>query len=87
MKHKAPKKKEYFIRTTSKKTGAIILISTIIVIASFIGFFIYASDFATQQKQYEDAWRLMSCDQMKKDYDLDPFLWKKSTMFDMGCKI
>jgi len=80
-----PKKKQYFIRTTSKRTGAIILISFVVIMALSISFLIYAKDFADKQKAYEDQWRLMTCQEMKLDYEKDPFVWKVVTMKDLNC--
>lgn len=82
---KPPKKKEYFVKTTSKRTGAIILISTIALLAFMVAFYFYATDFANKQREYENNWRLMSCPDMKKDYDADPYVWKVVTMKDMLC--
>lgn len=45
----------------------------------------YASDFADKQKAYEDQWRLMSCEDMKNNYQEDPFIWKVVTMKDLKC--
>lgn len=78
-------KKNYPFKTTSKRTGAIILISFIVIMALSILFLIYAKDFADKQKAYEDDWRQLSCDDMKLSYDQDPFVWKIVTMKDMKC--
>lgn len=80
-----PKKKTPFIRTTSKRTGAIILISFVVLCALIVGFFVYAFDFAEKQKQHEDNWRSMSCDDQKSDYVTNAELWKLQTMFDLKC--
>lgn len=80
-----PKKKAYFIKTTSKRTGAIILIAFVSILVLSISFLFYAKDFADKQKLYEDQWRLMSCEDMKEDYQKDPYLWKITSMKDMNC--
>lgn len=82
---KAPKKKNAFVKTTSKKTGAIILISTIIFIVLVAGFFFYAYDFAEKQKQLENTWRLQDCDDMLSNYSLDPWIWKAIALKDKNC--
>lgn len=82
---KAPKKKPAPFRTTSKKTGAIILTVTIISCVLILGFFLYASDFAEKQKQYENNWRLLNCEDMLKDNSIDPFVWKVLALKDKNC--
>lgn len=84
-KHKAPKKKQYFMKTTSKKTGAIILISTIALLALMLVGYLYASDFADKQKEFENNWRLMSCEDMLNDEDFDPYVWKVVALKDKKC--
>ena len=78
-------KKNYPFRPTSKRTGAIILISFSVLLILIAVFLMYASDFADKQKAYEDQWRLMSCEDMKNNYQEDPFIWKVVTMKDLKC--
>ena len=84
-KGKAPPKKNPFVKTTSKRTGAIILILFVSLIIFSIAFLFYAKDFADKQKIYEDNFRNLPCEDMKEDYQTDPQLWKITTMKDMKC--
>ena len=85
MKDKPIKKKIAPWKTTSKKTGAIILVTFILLLALTISFLIYAYDFAQKQKLYEDEFRLLPCEDMKLDYQKDPYIWKIITLKDMNC--
>ena len=77
--------KNHSIKTTSKKTGAIILVS-FLAIVSFSAIFLYFSYVTSEnQKSYENTWRLQPCDVTVSDYTKNPEIWKRDGIIDKKC--
>jgi len=79
------RKKEHFVKTTSKRTGAIILISCIAFISIAIVFGHLAMTEARKIAELETQWRLMPCSDMLKDSVENPEPWKINAIKDKGC--
>lgn len=81
----APKKKDYFVKTTSKKTGAIILAVTLLLVALGSVFMFLAIQESDRLAKIENDWRLQSCQDMKKDFKENPEPWKHDAIVDKKC--
>ena len=79
------KKKKHFVKTTSRRTGKIILICAIVFISIAVVFGHLAMTEARKIADNETKWRLMSCDDMLKDSIADPAPWKTNAIIDKGC--
>ena len=79
------RKKEHFVKTTSKRTGAIILICMIAFISIAIVFTHLSMTEARKIADNETKWRLQACDDMLKDSVLNPEPWKLNAIKDKGC--
>lgn len=74
--------KSHGIKTTSKKTGAVILISMIVFIIISLVFLFLSMSESDKQIKLEDKWSLLSCDEMKKDHTKNPELWKSDFIIE-----
>ena len=79
------RKKQRGVKTTSRKTGAILLILFMAGMAFFLTVLFYGMVEREKEIQKEDEWRNQSCEVMIKDFENDRQPWKFATMTDRGC--
>lgn len=77
-----PKRKEYFMKTHSRKTGKIILIVLGLLIAGGLSFMYLAIQESERINNFEKDWRLQSCQDMQADHKLNPEQWKFNAITD-----
>ena len=78
------RKKDTPIKRTSRKTGAIILISFCVCVSLILALIFYSWDFREKQLQEENAFRQMSCQEMLDDYSKEnpKQAWKWTAIID-----
>ena len=79
------RKKQHAVKTTSRRTGAMLLIAVIVIVSLSVVFLILAMSEAEKQKSYEENWRLQPCKDMISDSIANPELWKHNAVIDKGC--
>lgn len=79
------RKKERGIKTTSKKTGAIITVAFLGILAASIIFMVLAWGEAEKLKQQEAEWCNLSQEEKTKDLKDNPQQWKISALQDENC--
>lgn len=79
------RKKQHGIKTTSRKTGAIILILLVALIAFTLAITFYGLAELEKQYEKEEAWHKQPCEIMLEDYSNDRQPWKQTALFNKEC--
>lgn len=75
------------LKLHSRKTGAIILIFLGVFIITVLIFMVLTMNEAEKIQEYEERFRTLSCDEMKKEFEsiLPRQDWQRMAIFDKGC--